>query len=141
MKKPRISVLMTAYNSQQYVAQAMESILNQTFSDFEFIIINDGSTDDTARIIRQYATRDSRIKFIDNKVNKGLISVLNQGLELCKGEYIARMDSDDISIPTRFALQLEYMDAHPDVGVLGGAISRFGPGIKEPQLCTYPNTV
>lgn len=125
-KSPRISVLMPAYNSAKYVAEAIESILNQTFTDFEFIIINDGSTDDTARVVREYAARDPRIKFIDNQKNQGLIAVLNQGLDLCTGEYIARMDSDDISLPMRFEKQIKYMDANPDVGILGTAGQNFG---------------
>ncbi len=123
-RTPKISVLMTAYNSEPYIAAAIDSILNQTFSDFEFIIINDGSTDKTAEIVRRYT--DKRIRFIDNKKNRGLIAVLNQGLDLCRGEYIARMDSDDISMPTRFAAQVEYMDANPDVGILGTAGQNFG---------------
>lgn len=116
---------MPAYNSQQYIAAAIESILGQTFTDFEFIIINDGSTDDTPKIIRKYARADKRIRFIDNKKNRGLIAVLNQGLDLCTGQYIARMDGDDISMPTRFATQIEYMDANPDVGILGTWIDTF----------------
>ncbi|MDO5012825.1 MAG: glycosyltransferase family 2 protein, partial [Pseudomonadota bacterium] len=123
---PRVSVLMPAYNSEKYVAQAIESILNQTFTDFEFIIINDGSTDDTPKIVREYAARDPRIKFIDNAQNQGLIAVLNQGLDLCTGEYIARMDSDDISHPERFQLQVEYLDANPNVGVIGAWARLFG---------------
>lgn len=123
---PKISVLMPAYNSEKFIAEAIESILNQTFSDFELIIINDGSTDNTAKIIRQYAKQDSRIKFIDNKKNSGLIAVLNQGLDLCSAEYIARMDSDDISRPERFAKQVAYLDAHPDVAVVGGWHKEFG---------------
>lgn len=122
---PRISVLMPAYNAEKYIAESIESILNQTFPDFEFIIINDGSTDNTAKIIRQYARRDKRIKFIDNRKNQGLIAVLNQGLDLCSGEYIARMDSDDISLPTRFEKQVAYMDANSDVGILGTSIMQF----------------
>ena len=125
-KKPRISVLMPAYNSAPYIAEAIESILNQTFSDFEFLIINDGSTDKTADIVAQYAKVDKRIKFIDNKKNQGLIAVLNQGLDLARGEYIARMDSDDISMPERFEKQILYMDANPDVGVVGTAGQNFG---------------
>jgi len=117
---PRISVLMPAYNVEKYVGEAIESILNQTFTDFEFIIINDGSTDNTAKIIQEYAKQDKRIRFIDNKKNQGLIAVLNQGLDLCTGEYIARMDSDDISLPERFEKQIKYMDEHPECGVVGG---------------------
>lgn len=123
---PRVSVLMPAYNSEKYIAEAIESILSQTFTDFEFIIINDGSTDGTSKIVRKYATRDPRIKFIDNKQNRGLIAVLNQGLDLCTGEYIARMDSDDISRPERFKLQVDYMDTHPNVGVVGAWVRLFG---------------
>lgn len=125
-KTPRVSVLMPAYNSEKYIGEAIESILNQTFTDFEFIIINDGSTDNTPKIIKEYAKKDKRIKFIDNKTNKGIVAVLNQGLDLCKGKYIARMDSDDISLPTRFAKQVDYMDKHPECGVVGTAIQVFG---------------
>ncbi|GHT52306.1 hypothetical protein AGMMS49982_12160 [Bacteroidia bacterium] len=125
MKKiPRISVLMPAYNAETYIAEAIESILQQTYSDFEFIIINDGSTDKTAEIIRGYD--DSRIQFIDNTKNQGLIAILNQGLDLAQGEYIARMDTDDISLPTRFEKQIAFMDAHPDVGILGTWVLKFG---------------
>lgn len=125
-KAPRVSVLMPAYNSEKYIAESIESILNQTFTDFEFIIINDGSTDSTARIIKKYAKHDNRIKFINHSKNKGLVGVLNEGLGLVRGEYIARMDSDDISLPTRFAKQVAYMDAHPECGVLGTAFQMFG---------------
>lgn len=121
-KAPKISVLMSAYNSEKYVAEAIDSILNQTFSDFEFIILNDGSTDKTADIIEQYAKRDKRIQFVNNTKNQGIITVLNQGLAMCQGEYIARMDSDDISLPTRFEKQVKYMDEHPECGVLGTSI-------------------
>ncbi|MBR3148450.1 MAG: glycosyltransferase family 2 protein [Alphaproteobacteria bacterium] len=125
-KTPRISVIMPAYNSEKYIGEAIESILNQTFKDFELIIINDGSTDNTAKIVKEYAKKDKRINFVDNKKNQGLISVLNQGIDLCRGEYIARMDSDDISLPTRFAKQIEYMDAHHECGVLGTWFQCFG---------------
>ncbi len=123
---PRVSVLMPAYNAQHFIAQAIESILSQTFRNFEFIIINDGSTDKTPEIIQFYADRDRRIKFINNPENQGLIAVLNQGLDICRGEYIARMDSDDISLPGRLEAQVKYMDCHPECGVLGTAQVLFG---------------
>jgi len=126
MKTPRISVLMPAYNAYEYIGVAIESILNQTFTDFEFIIINDGSTDKTAQIIGEYAKRDKRIKLVNNSKNKGLIGVLNEGLDLAHGEYIARMDSDDISLPTRFEKQIKYMDGHQQCGVLGTWFQCFG---------------
>lgn len=126
MKRPKISVLMPAYNSELYISEAIESILNQTYKDFEFLIINDGSTDKTAQIIQEYAKQDLRIRFINNIENKGLIAVLNQGLELCNGKYIARMDSDDISLPTRFEKQIIFLEENPNVGVLGTAGQNFG---------------
>ena len=95
-KQIKVSVLMPAYNVEKYVGEAIESILNQTFKDFEFIIINDGSTDNTPKIIKEYAKKDKRIKFIDNKKNKGFIASLNECLDNATGEYVAKMDSDDI---------------------------------------------
>lgn len=124
-KTPKISVLMSAYNSEKYIAEAIESILNQTFKDFEFIIINDGSTDKTAEIIEKYAKKDVRIRFVNNTKNQGIIAALNPGFAMCRGEYIARMDSDDISLPERFAKQVKYMDQHPECGVLGTSIIIF----------------
>lgn len=138
MSNPRISVILPAYNATQYIEQAIESILNQTFADFELIILNDGSTDNTPEIIKRYADADKRIVFVDNKVNQGLIAVLNQGLDMARGEFIARMDSDDISLPQRFEKQVAYLEAHPDVGVLGTLIHGFGkfnmPGIQIPVV-------
>ncbi len=126
MKNNKVSVIMPAYNVEKYVSEAIESILNQTFTDFELIIINDGSTDNTASIIDEYAKKDKRIRFINHSKNKGLIAVLNEGLDLCNGQYIARMDSDDISLPERFAKQVAYLDTHPECGVLGTWFHVFG---------------
>ena len=122
---PRVSVIMPAYNVEKYIGEAIESILNQTFKDFEFIIINDGSTDNTANIIKQYAKKDKRIKFIDNKDNRGFIARLNDCLNIAKGEYIAKMDSDDISLPTRLEKQVEFLDKHPDYGMVGCWLKAF----------------
>lgn len=141
MSTPRISVLMTAYNAEKYIAQAIESILNQTYTDYEFIIINDGSTDDTPNIIQKYADQDSRIIFVDNKQNQGLIAVLNQGLDMAHGEFIARMDADDISLPQRFEKQIAYLDMNPEVGVLGTLIHGFdamdAEGIQIPVVTVF----
>ena len=132
---------MSAYNSEKYIGAAIESILNQTFTDFEFIVINDGSTDKTPEIIDSYARADKRIVFVNNKKNQGLITVLNQGLKLCHGEYIARMDSDDISIPERFKIQIEYMDLHPECGVCGSWINKFGSNIQDGEIIKYPHVM
>lgn len=123
---PYVSVVMPAYNVGKYVGEAIDSILNQTFTNFEFIIINDGSTDNTAEIVKKYAAQDSRIRFIDNKDNRGFIARLNDCLDLAHGKYIAKMDSDDISLPTRLAKQVEFLDNNPDVGMVGVGVRRFG---------------
>jgi glycosyltransferase involved in cell wall biosynthesis len=114
---PRVSVLMAVHNGEKYLPEAIKSILSQTFTDFEFLIVDDGSTDRTAEIINSY--QDARIKLISNPQNVGLTRSLNRGLDLARGEYIARMDSDDISVPERLAKQLTHMDTHREVAVCG----------------------
>lgn len=114
---PLVSVVMSVYNGASYLKDAIESILNQSYSHFEFLIINDGSTDHSLEIIRSFS--DKRIKLIDNGVNKGLIYSLNKGFDEAKGKYIARMDADDISLPQRFEKQVTYLERHSHVGVVG----------------------
>lgn len=114
---PKVSVLMPVYNGEKYLKEAIDSILNQTFTDFEFLIIDDGSRDNSVEIINSY--QDPRIKLVQNKTNLKLITTLNKGLALAKGEYIARMDCDDFSLPQRFEKQISYLDIHNDIGVLG----------------------
>src|SRR4051812_25511698 len=99
MSNPVVSVVMAAYNEEKYIRDAIESILSQTYTSFEFIIINDGSTDQTEKIILSYS--DPRIRYLKNSENLKLIASLNKGLKVAKGKYIARMDADDISISTR----------------------------------------
>ncbi len=125
---PKISVVMPAYNSEKYIAEAIESILNQTFTDFEFIIINDGSTDKTEEIILSY--NDERIVYLKNEKNMGIVYTLNRGLDIANCEYIARMDSGDIALPTRFEKQLKYIKKHKNIAALGTAINIFGKDIK-----------
>ena len=122
---PLISVVMSCYNRQNYVAQAIESILNQTYTNFEFIIIDDCSTDNTYKIIKKYVKRDKRIIALQNEDNKGIVHALNTGFKLAQGKYIARMDDDDISLPQRFEKQVKYMEENPDVVVLGSKIETF----------------
>ncbi len=118
MSSPAISVAMSVYDSARFLAPAIESILAQSFTDFEFLILNDGSKDDSAAIIDSYAAKDSRIRAI-HRENKGLIISLNQLLAEAKAPLIARMDGDDIAKPERFARQISFLNAHPDHGVLG----------------------
>ena len=118
--KPLISVVMSVFNSELYVKEAIDSILNQTFEDFEFIILDDGSTDKSVDIIQGYT--DSRIRFFQNDKNLGLRGSLNRGLQLAEGKYIARMDSDDIAVERRFEIQVKYLEQHPDVVMCGGNV-------------------
>jgi glycosyltransferase involved in cell wall biosynthesis len=116
---PTVSVVMTAYNTEQYLALAVDSILAQTFEDFEFIVIDDGSTDRSAAILRDYAARDERIR-LTSRPNTGVVRAANEGISLARGKYLARMDSDDISMPYRFARQVSYLEANPEIVCVGG---------------------
>ncbi|GAG00685.1 unnamed protein product, partial [marine sediment metagenome] len=118
MANPKVTVLMSVYNGEKYLREAIDSILNQTFKDFEFLIVNDGSTDSSRDIVLSY--NDPRIRLVDNEKNIGLTGSLNKGLRLAKGEYIARMDADDISTPDRLGKQVAYMNTHPEKALLGG---------------------
>lgn len=126
---PSVSVVMPAYNAAKYLREAIDSILAQTYRDFEFIIINDGSTDRTKEIILNYD--DPRIVYLENEKNSGICVTLNKGLNAAQGRYIVRMDADDISLPERLAIQVEYMDKHPEIGVCGSDIIVFGEGKEE----------
>ena len=108
---PRVSILMPVYNAEQYLVQAIDSIINQTFTDWELIIINDGSTDHSKTIVSRFT--DLRIRYYENESNLKLIKTLNKGIDLCQGEYIARMDADDIAMPDRLQIQVDFMDKHP----------------------------
>lgn len=119
-KNPIVSVLMPVYNSEYYVAQAVESILAQSFTDFELLIIDDGSTDSSLRILEAYAVKDSRIRLTSRK-NKGAPQTRNEMLSQAKGEFIAAMDADDIALPDRFTYQVEFLQSKPKVVCVGGA--------------------
>lgn len=122
---------MAVFNGGNLLEEAIQSILNQTYSNFEFIIINDGSTDNTNAVLREYATRDTRIR-IYSQENQGLSRSLNRGLLLAEGTYIARQDHDDVSLPERFEKQIAYLEGHPECALLGTAAWVCGPsGIAE----------
>jgi glycosyltransferase involved in cell wall biosynthesis len=118
---PLISVCMPVYNAERYVAEAVDSILNQTFSDFEFLILDDGSTDRSLEILRRYGDRDSRIR-LTSRPNRGLVISLNELVDQARGEFVARMDADDISLPERFQRELDYLRAHPECVVVGSRV-------------------
>ena len=118
MQHPAISVAMSVYNGEQFLVEAIESVLGQSYADFEFLIVDDGSKDASTSIISNFAAQDSRIRPILRE-NRGLIASLNEMLELARAPIVARMDADDASQPERFALQKAFLDEHPDYGVVG----------------------
>ena len=125
---PRVSVLTPIYNTNPvYLREMIESVLSQTFTDFEFLIVND-SPENTAieKIVMEYAKRDKRVKYIANEHNMGITPSRNKLLKLARGEYVAIFDHDDISVPTRLAAEVAYLDTHPDVGVVSGWLEYFG---------------
>lgn len=127
-QNPLISVVLPVYNCALYIEDGINSILNQTIQNFEIIIIDDYSADDTVKIIQ--SIDDSRIKLILKEENKGLIHSLNIGLKEAKGKYIARMDGDDISLPDRFQKQLEILENNSDIKVCGCWLQRFGNSVE-----------
>lgn len=133
--KPLLSVLMPVFNAEAYVGEAVESILAQSFPDFEFIIIDDGSTDGSLPILKQYAARDTRIRLISRE-NRGLVATLNEGIALARGKWIARMDADDVAMSNRFELQLAALKREK-ADFCGGAAECFGAWRA---LWSYPLT-
>jgi glycosyltransferase involved in cell wall biosynthesis len=137
---PTVSIVMPAFNAAEFLDDAICSILDQTFRDFEFIVIDDGSTDDTARILEKYAKVDNRVK-VFRQTNEGMIPALNRGCRLARGQFIARMDADDISLPHRIERQVEFLERHPEIGIVGTWASRMdenGSIIGEWCLSPHP---
>src|SRR5258705_299739 len=116
MPNSLVTVLMQVYNSERFLSEAIDSILNQTFTDFEFLIIDDGSTDNSLKIIKSYS--DARIRLVQNEKNLGITATLNKGIVLARADLISRMDADDISYPERLQKQYEYLKDHPDCALL-----------------------
>lgn len=126
--KPRVSVLMPAFNAEEFIGQAIDSVLSQSYSDFELVVVNDGSTDSTRRIVLDYA--DNRIRLIDKPTNEGLAAARNLALYAAKGHYVAWLDADDVAHPRRLGLQVSTLDRMPEVGLCGSWVKTMG---MEPQ--------
>jgi glycosyltransferase involved in cell wall biosynthesis len=124
MTPPKVSVLLPVYNAAPYLAATLHSIRVQTLTDFEIIAINDGSTDNSAEILHATMKEDSRLRVIEHE-NRGLVSVLNEAIEVARAPYLARLDADDLALPARFAAQAAWLDDHPDIAVLGSFIETF----------------
>ena len=140
---PRVSVVMSVYNAEKYLAEAVESMLGQTFEDFEFIVIDDGSTDGSGTILEKFAARDGRLTLL-SQPNCGLVPSLNRACKYARAPYVARMDADDISLAHRLEKQVEYLDRNPEIGIVGTWIQDIG-GSGEPgpiwPLPTSPLTI
>ncbi len=122
---PAISVIMPTYNRAELLPRAINSILWQTYKDFEFIIVDDGSTDDTARLLKEYADKDKRIRILRNEKNKGIAYSRQRGLDAARGKYIAVMDSDDWSVPERLQKQIDFMDKNPEIDACTGRLGNL----------------
>lgn len=120
--EPTASVVLPAYNSQRFLREAIESILAQSFADFELIIVDDCSTDGTWALIQEYAARDSRVVPLRNAQNLRLARTLNRGIKAARGKYIVRMDHDDVSMPHRIETQVAFLESHPQVGIVGSSM-------------------
>lgn len=129
IKSPTVTVFMAVYNGEKYIKEAIESVLNQSYTDFELLIINDGSTDQTLDIIATFS--DSRIRLLHNDGNKGLTYTRNHGVREARGKYFATLDSDDIAMPKRLKTQVGYMTANPDVAICGGQAVLIDGNSKE----------
>jgi len=124
-ESPKISVVMPVYNAEAYLSEAIESILNQTFTNFEFIIIDDASTDNSHKIIEGYSKKDKRVVVLRNEKNLGIAETRTKGTKYAKGKYVAVADADDIFVLTRLEKQYNYLEGHSDCGVVGGFIELF----------------
>lgn len=134
---PAVSVVMPLYNTARHLPEALESVLKQTFVDFEIIAVDDGSTDDTLKVLKEYARQDTRITVI-SRPNTGIVGALNDGLAAARAPLIARMDGDDICLPERFAKQVEYLNAHPNCVLVGSQVLLIDP--EGQPICEHAQT-
>jgi len=137
-KTPLVSVVMPVFNAENYLAISVKSVLNQTFQKFEFIIIDDGSKDESLKIARKFAQNDRRVKVIARRVHTGICQSLNAGLRVARGKYLARMDADDFSYPKRLELQYNFLEKHPQAVICGGTIAVCNQNLKVLNTRKYP---
>jgi hypothetical protein len=136
---PRVSVVMPVHNGGPYLEAAVDSILGQSFADLEFVIVDDGSTDSTGDVLRRYQTVDRRVRVVHQE-KAGLVASLNRGCGLARAAYLARMDADDIAFPDRLARQVEFLDRHPNVAVVGSAVMRIDASGREIKRNVCPTS-
>lgn len=138
---PEITVIMSVYNSGEYLRDSIKSILNQTYKNFEFLIIDDCSIDNSIDLIKEYASKDLRTKYFINSTNLGLAKSLNKLINVARGEYIARMDADDISLPHRFDMQLRVFEKYPDIDLIFGDTLNIDKNGNDICHCWIPNSI
>jgi glycosyltransferase involved in cell wall biosynthesis len=136
---PRVSVVMAVRNGAPYLEQAVNSILAQTFTDFEFVIIDDGSTDSTPEVLERYQAADHRVQ-VHHQENVGLTPSLNRGCARARGVYLARMDADDVAFPERLGRQVEFLDRHPEVALVGSSVVRIDESSREIKVSACPTS-
>jgi glycosyltransferase involved in cell wall biosynthesis len=137
MNNPKISIIMAVYNSEKFLVEVIESILGQTFKDFEFIIINDCSTDNSLKIIKEYSEKDNRIKLLENNHNIGLTKSLNKGLQISKGKYIARIDADDVALNKRMEIQYNFLEKNKNIFLVGAGAYNFSSSVNAATTTTH----
>ena len=137
-KPPLISVVMSVFNDNKFLSHSIKSIVNQSYKNFELIIVNDGSSDNSRNIVLDWKKADRRIVFIDRMENRGLPYSLNEGIAMARGEYIARMDSDDIAVKDRLKKQLRFLEENSDIDILGGQVSYIDSNGAEFQSAKMP---
>ena len=138
---PLVNVVMPVYNNEKYLREAVESILAQTFRDFELIVVNDGSTDGSITVLEEYRQRDRRVVIHNHSKNQGIVAALNRGIRMGRSKYIARMDADDISLPNRLEVQSQFLNSHPNIGLVGSGarlINSTGRVIGYQSVVTGP---
>ncbi len=133
---PRVTVLLPVYNGARHLREAIASVLGQTFTDFELLVVSDGSTDESVAIARSYA--DPRVSIVDRRENLGLVATLNEGLTRARGEYVARQDADDVLRPTRLATQVRYLDDHHDIAAVGSSVQLLNDDGRSVGVWHYP---
>ena len=137
-RPPLVSVVMPVYNGERYLAEAIESILAQTHSDLELIVVDDRSTDASAAIVRDYADRDERVRLVQHDRNRGSGPARNSGIAVSRGDFIAAMDCDDISLPQRLEKQAAFLQANPDIGVVASFLQTAAADLTERQSQEFP---
>jgi glycosyltransferase involved in cell wall biosynthesis len=140
MPDPMISVVMPIYNAGAFLPTAIESIINQTYKDFELLLINDCSTDGSLEVMQRYAAANPALRVIQTERNLGLIGSLNVGFAAARGAYIARMDQDDIALPARFEKQVAFLEANPDVAIVGSHVQVISDSGRFGEVWRYPTT-